>query len=331
MNMSKVRTSDDREVLLSLDSAETRVLTSKQEKELLRELAACKTKLAQALAKIPGYLSPDQQDNPQAVSLSIASFYASSTKHTAVHARLGVVHADYNRLRTQLAMANMRLVAHVAKRFRDRGVSYSDLLQEGFCGLLEAIDRFDLSHETKLATYATWWIRQSVQRAVASCAYPVRLSPRHLRQLAQNQDGLESDNPESAAKRPIPDSDCVSTEVIQRIHAATRPTISLDATIDSDSNFSLLQLMCDPEGDRSEDVDLDETISKLLTCLRPREQEVLEFRFGLAGKPKMSLSQVGKVMLVSKERIRQIQDRAMEKLRLAAQEVGLLEGELVEV
>ena len=85
----------------------------------------------------------------------------------------------------------MRLVAHVAKRFRDRGIAYSDLLQEGFCGLLEAIDRFDLTHETKLATYATWWIRQAMQRAVAAGAYPVRLSPRHLRQLAQNQEELE--------------------------------------------------------------------------------------------------------------------------------------------
>ena len=89
----------------------------------------------------------------------------------------------------------MRLVAHVAKRFRDRGIPYSDLLQEGFCGLLEAIDRFDLTHQTKLATYATWWIRQSMQRAVASGAYPVRLTPRHLRQLAQNQEELERTEP----------------------------------------------------------------------------------------------------------------------------------------
>ena len=97
----------------------------------------------------------------------------------------------YSELRGKLALANLRLVAHVAKRFRDRGIPYGDLLQEGFCGLLEAIDRFDLNHETKLATYATWWIRQSMQRAVASGAYPVRLTPRHLRQLAQNQEESE--------------------------------------------------------------------------------------------------------------------------------------------
>ena len=82
----------------------------------------------------------------------------------------------------------MRLVAHVAKRYRNRGVAYSDLVQDGFCGLLQAIDRFDLAHETKLATYATWWIRQAIQSAVAAGAHAVRLTLRHLRQLAEDQD-----------------------------------------------------------------------------------------------------------------------------------------------
>ena len=215
----------------------------------------------------------------------------------------------------------MRLVAHVAKRFRDRGVSYSDLLQEGFCGLLEAIDRFDLTHETKLATYATWWIRQSMQRAVASGAYPVRLSPRHLRQLAQNQGEL--DHP--GAKPPkSAESSGASAEMIQRIHAATRPTVSLDASLDGDSSFSLLQTMSDPEGDRTGDVDMDETVTKLMADLRPREQQVLGLRFGLGGQARLSLSQVGKVLQVSKERVRQIQDRALEKLRAAAEENDLI-------
>src|SRR5262249_30719556 len=155
----------------------------------------------------------------------------------------------YTELRGKLALANVRLVAHVAKRFRDRGVSHSDLLQEGFCGLLEAIDRFDLTHETKLATYATWWIRQSMQRAVAAGAYPVRLSPRHLRQLARNQEEFGK-----AVKGP-------SEEIIRRILAATRPAISLDAAIDHDGVFSLLHTISDPEGDRADELDMTETIT----------------------------------------------------------------------
>src|SRR4051794_22419246 len=139
---------------------------------------------------------PPGADDSQAPAHEIAPLYAGDGPSGA---RLGAIFRRYSELRGKLALANMRLIAHMAKRFRDRGVSNSDLLQEGFCGLLEAIDRFDLTHQTKLATYATWWIRQSMQRAVAAGAYPVRLSPRHLRQLAQNQDGVDPRGPERAA------------------------------------------------------------------------------------------------------------------------------------
>ena len=175
-------------VLPASTSSTVEVLSAHDERSLLQELAACKAKLAQALASIEGMEIPSGADDPQTLAHYIASTYASDGP---TGARLGAIYRKYSETRAKLAMANMRLVAHVAKRFRDRGIPYSDLLQDGFCGLLEAIDRFDLIHQTKLATYATWWIRQSMQQAVASGAYPVRLTPRHLRQLAQNQEELE--------------------------------------------------------------------------------------------------------------------------------------------
>ena len=309
------RRNDDADGLSALDGFDTQVLGSREERQLLQELGDCKRKLAEALAQVPGYEPPSRPDNPQELAHHIATFYSGST-HGPTEARLGAIFRRYSELRGKLALANMRLVAHVAKRFRDRGVSYSDLLQEGFCGLLEAIDRFNLTHETKLATYATWWIRQSMQRAVAGGAYPVRLSPRHLRQLAQNQDDVEV----RGRVNSTGDGQAGATELIRRIHTATRPTISLDATLDSDSNFNLLQTMSDPEGDRTGVVDMDETVGKMMDVLRPREQQVLELRFGLNGKSRLSLSQVGKVLEVSKERVRQIQDRALEKLRAVAVE-----------
>ena len=310
--MHTTRRNDDADGFSNLDSSDTRVLGSREEREILQELGDCKRKLAEALAHIPGYEMPRGADDPQALAHHIASFY---TGHGPSEARLGAIFRRYSELRGKLALANMRLVAHVAKRFRDRGLSYSDLLQEGFCGLLEAIDRFDLTHQTKLATYATWWIRQSMQRAVAAGAYPVRLSPRHLRQLAQNQGEFAPTDGLPNACHDVPG---VSSEMIQRIHTATRPTISLDATLDSDSNFNLMQTMSDPEGDRTGDIDMDEAIGKMMDVLRPREQQVLALRFGLGGKSRLSLSQVGKILEVSKERVRQIQDRALEKLRAVA-------------
>ena len=91
----------------------------------------------------------------------------------------------YEEIRAALAMANSRLVAYLARQYLNRGISPADLLQEGFCGLLEAIDRFDPVNTTRLATYASWWIRQALQRAIADGSYPVRLTPRQLRRLAQ--------------------------------------------------------------------------------------------------------------------------------------------------
>ncbi len=183
---------------------------------ILQELANCKRKLARALADIEGIEVPRSSDDPQSMARTIAHLYPCNGPENA---SLGAVHRRYYELRVKLAMANMKLVAHVAKRFRDRGIPYPDLIQEGFCGLLEAIDRFDMTHQTKLATYATWWIRQAMQRAVASGAYPVRLTPRHLRQLAQDQEYRERTDaspiscstPETGRRRPAPTSSISST------------------------------------------------------------------------------------------------------------------------
>ena len=298
----------DPDGLSRLDGEVTQVLAASDERSIMNEMAECRDKLAKALASLPG-----SSDGPSETDAEALAHYVAKLRDGdgSDRARLGVVARRYDELRTKLALANMRLVAHVAKGFRDRGISQSDLLQEGFCGLLEAIDRFDLGRQTKLATYATWWIRQAMQRAVASGAYPVRLSPRHLRQLAQSQDHLGGDTPAASSAGGSP-------EMIRRIHAATRPTVSLNAAIDGETNFSLIQSICDPEADAGDDVDTSEAVGRLMGALRPREQKVMELRFGLLGGPKLSLSQVGKEMAVSKERIRQIQDRALEKLRAAA-------------
>lgn len=301
-----------------VSEADSAVLSERDERELLRELAECKQKLATALASIEGFQGDDSIDDPRGAAEFIAAAYGGDGRNEA---RLGAVHRRYSELRDKLAMANLRLVAHVAKRFRDRGIPYADLLQEGFCGLLAAIDRFDTGHQTKLATYATWWIRHAIQNAVASGAYPVRLTPRHLRQLAQNQG--ETD-PTGLAGGPGGEPE-FEGETIRRIRTATRPTISLDAQFDDDTNFSLMEALGDDRAGRVEDGDGGDEVHRLLDVLRPRERQVLSLRFGLDSDERLSLSQVGKVLDVSKERVRQIQDSALRKLRALVEEGSLVE------
>jgi RNA polymerase primary sigma factor len=221
----------------------------------------------------------------------------------------------YQEIRTTLAMANSRLVAHVAKRFVNRGIPAGDLIQEGFCGLLTAIDRFDPANTTRLATYAVWWIRQAMQRAVAAGAYPVRLNPKQLLRLARAipQSGAISSGPHSDPRPAERDRACGWSDL-----AAIRPRLSLDAICRTDAATPLANLLAiAPEHDQQENESV-EWLFALIRNLKPREQTVLKLRFGLDGETRHSLSQVSKVLEVSKERIRQIQERALEKLRTAA-------------
>jgi RNA polymerase primary sigma factor len=227
---------------------------------------------------------------------------------------LGAIRRRYSELRSRLALGNGKLVSLEAKRFRDRGIPYPDLLQEGFCGLLEAIDRFDVSKPNRLATYAMWWIRQSIQRAVAAGAYPVRLNPKCLRKLAEDQCRRERPTrdvervPETAVE-PIP-------KAIGHLWAATRPAVSLDEARHGKS--PMIQAIADPDEDAIGEVDTLDCLEKLMGSLLPREKQVLYLRFGLEGQAQHSLSQASKLLGLSKERIRQIQDGAMEKLRAVA-------------
>jgi RNA polymerase primary sigma factor len=302
-----------------LNRPDVEVLTAEQERRLLLELDECKKDLLEAdfptlkSERTDDSVEPEIQDLVR--DLLKPPGYSSTTTERLTRAAV-----RYNELRTKLAMANLRLVAHVAKKFRNRGLAPSDLIQEGFCGLLKAIDRFDPAKETRLASYAVWWIRQAIQRAVAAGAYPVRLNPRHLQQLANSNSELDLTRKPGRKSRSNG-----SPGTIRQILSATRPTVSLNANLRIDGGSCLVDDLTYPAQDDAPSTDLDEYVVAMIQQLKPREQVVLQLRYGLGGQQCHSLSEVSEVLDVSKERIRQIQEGALQKLRSLAKEQLLCE------
>jgi RNA polymerase primary sigma factor len=288
-------------------------LSSDEERVLLVELGECKTRILNAL---PRPDEPTWDESPQQMDFQqLIRDLADPDEQALDSATRAIVPLvrRYQELRTKLAMANVRLVAHVAKRYQDRGIPPGDLIQEGFCALLVAIDRFDIVNTTRLATYAIWWIRQAIQRAVAHGAYPVRLNPRQLHQLAQMQRIVSAHDRERTTRSDLPRP--VLSPTIERVFAATRPVVSLDAPSRYDETTPVVEFLIPSDEDDGAIDDAHESVGDLINTLDPREQLIIKLRFGLEGEPPRTLIQISHVLGVSKERVRQIQDRALKRLR----------------
>jgi RNA polymerase primary sigma factor len=304
-----------------LNCPEAKVLGVTAERELLIELHDCREQILAAC------LQPIEKERRTAAQLTefqlrVRELASSDLSRDPQTAALAALAQRYQEVRTRLALANVRLVAHVAKRYYGRGIPPSDLIQEGVCALLQAIDRFDVVNETRLATYAIWWIRQGIQRAVAAGAYPVRLNPRQLSKLARAHLALSDPQRGRSARFDRPGAG--ASQTVEHLLAATRPTLSLDALSRFDGTTAVVDFFIPLDEETEQPEELGEYVGKLIKTLDPREQLVLKLRFGLKGESRHSLIQVGRILGVSKERVRQLQDRALRKLRSApsGQRVG---------
>ncbi len=236
--------------------------------------------------------------------------------------RIDMAGPDADLAKATLVNANLRLVVSIAKQYTYRGIPLSDLIQEGNIGLMKATEKFDHTRGFKFSTYASWWIRQSIIRAVESQCRTIRI-PIYKLEVVNKVHAMQKELFQAFGREPSLDEIALrlglEVDKLEALMRLTREPVSLDAPISEDSDSSVGEFVENPNAERPsdamEEAALREEIEEVLSSLTPREEKVVRMRYGIGEPAQYSLEEIGAQFCLTRERIRQIEIKALRKLR----------------
>lgn len=281
------------------------------------------------IAKFPLFSSEDEQrvgkiilDLKAELSEARKGFNDSGSLPEAEERRLVGLEARLSEAKQEMIRSNLRLVVSIAKGYQHRGLSLLDLIDEGNIGLLEAVERFDYSRGFRFSTYSTWWIRQAIIKSLADQGRVIRIPVHMLNTIRKcyyaskqlTQELGRAPRVEEVAQRVD-----MTRQKVLKVMEFSQKTTSLDSAIDDESSASLSDVIRDESGMDPYSEAFGTTMKEILDCvlkgLSERETTILKLRYGLSGESIHTLEETGKVLGITRERVRQIQERALEKLR----------------